>query len=207
MDAAQPVAEITRRIRTFLESRLPASPDELREQARQREREEAEAARQEAERVARLTAEERAQETAVAELQQRQRTEEEARLAKRREHRERLEQDADRVHREAIARAREAAAADLAGNIAKADRASASPTQIAGRAQAAAQSQQAREAREALAASEPRTEAPAQDISSPPPGGDWEVPDYVDEPQLDDREEQLTFSDELLAGRHPREER
>lgn len=195
VDAGQPIAEITRRIESFLEPRLPASPDELREQARQREREEAETARQEAERVARLSAEERAQEAAAAEHQEKQRAEEAARLAKRRAHRERLESDADRVHREAIARAREAAAADLARNIAKADRSSASPTQIAARAQAAVQAQEA------------TAETAAQEISAAPPSGPWEVPDYVEEPQLDGKEEQLTLTDELLAGRRPREER
>jgi hypothetical protein len=107
------------------------------------------------------------------------------------QHRARLEADAQRIEREAAARAREDAARDLAGNIAQADAAGATPEEIAATAQAAARAQAA------------VAQAAALEISGPSAPGKWEVPNYVDEPELDEpgEAERLSLTDELMGMR------
>jgi dTMP kinase len=190
VDAAAPASDITGLIKAYLESRVPPSDREKGEQAKHREAAAAEEARLAAERLASQSDEERQAAALEAERLTRVRAEEESRRKTRQEHRERLEKEAQRIEREAGARAREAAAGDLAGNIAQADAAAATPEQIAATARAAAQAQAA-------------AEAAAVEISAPATQDKWEVPNYVDDPELDDSDaaERLSLADELMGIR------
>jgi dTMP kinase len=194
VDASEPVAEITGRIKAHLEPRLPTSARESAAERKRRETEAAEAARLEAVRQAERTAEERRLAQIESERQEKARAEELKRTAAARAERETLEEDARRIEREAGERAREAAARDLADNIAQADAAGATPEEVAAAAEASA------------AATAAAVQIEASEISSPT-RSEWDIPDYVAKPELDGDSdgdgspEPLSLADELLGGK------
>ncbi|MBW8805186.1 MAG: dTMP kinase [Catenulisporales bacterium] len=237
IDAAEPVEQITGRIRARLETRVHLSQRERDEAAARQEAEAAMLARARVDQLAQLSEEEQRQAIADTERLERERAEQAAREVTQQALLQRLEQDAARIEREAAERARRAAEQDLASNIAQADKSAASPEQIAAAARSAAQAQaqararaeaqaraqaeaqtraqaeaQARLRTQAQALTQPQTkiQAEAVDLAAPTARSEWEVPDYIAEPELDDTDdidssEALSLTDELLgARRQPR---
>ncbi|MFD0630511.1 dTMP kinase [Catenulispora yoronensis] len=236
IDAAAPITEISGRVRARLEGRVHLSRREQKEEATRQQAEAAMLAQIRAQQLALLSEEERQKVAAEAERQERERVEEAARAVVRHEHRQRLEESAARAEREAAARAREAAERDLSATGAtgatgttsvtgttgttsaigtRADRFGASPEQVSAAARATAEAraqEQARErarqqAWEQAAAQHARPQsAEAADITAPSARGEWDVPDYVAEPEFDEigEPDARSLADELFGVRPAR---
>ncbi|MBS2540052.1 dTMP kinase, partial [Catenulispora sp. NF23] len=202
IDAREPVEQIAGRIRARLEGRIHLSRQQRTEEAERREEERRKAAEQRAVQMAELSDAERRRAEAEAEQRDQAQREQEAREAARQEHRRRLEEDAARAERAARERAQNNA--DLATRLGQTERPSitSEPTATPPRATTPTHTT-APPVQPPASPVQPPASPNAEDIATPSTRGEWEVPDYVAEPELDEEPEQdaMALADELFGVR------
>ena len=221
INALEPIEQISGRIRARLEGRIHLSRQQRTEEAERREAERRKAAADRAVQMAELSDAERQRAEAEAEQRDQAQREQEAREAARQEHRRRLEEDAAKAERAARDRAQGVqGAGDLSSRLAPTAPAAPTdrPTPRPGQASDAAAppraagpgaSASASPSSSASASASPSSPASspssrAEDITAPPVRGEWEVPDYVAQPEFDEEPEQdaLSMADELFGARY-----
>jgi dTMP kinase len=220
INALEPIEQIAGRIRARLEGRIHQSRQERSEEAERREAERRKAAQERAVQMAELSDTERRRAEAEAEQRDQAQREQEARESARQEHRRRLEEDAARA--EHAARERAQGAGDLISRLAPIERpasdrpaadrpATDRPSSAATRPQTSASRTSASQSSTSQAStsqsSTSQSSTPhAEDISSPAVRGQWEVPDYVAQPEFDEEPEQdaMSLADELFGARQTR---
>ncbi|MEY9933499.1 dTMP kinase [Catenulispora sp. GP43] len=213
INALEPIEQISGRIRARLEGRIHLSRQQRTEEAERREAERRKAAAERAVQMAELSDAERRRAEAEAEQRDQEQRAHEAREVARQEHRRRLEEDAARAER--AARERAQGAGDLSSRLAPTDRPAARPGQASDSAATPRPASPGSAASPAPApASTPPSDSPpsssssssshAEDITAPSVRSEWEVPDYVAQPEFDEEPEQdaLSMADELFGARH-----
>ncbi|WP_194898533.1 dTMP kinase [Catenulispora pinisilvae] len=209
INAQEPVEQISGRIRARLEGRIHLSRQQRTEEAERREQERRKAAEQRAVQMAELSDAERRRAEAEAEQRDQAQREQETREAARQEHRRRLEEDAARAER--AARERAQSNADLATRLGQTERPptapewTATPPGVATPPRTTAPSAQppTTPAPPSTTPTQPPASPHAEDIATPSTRGEWEVPDYVAEPEFDEEPEQdaMALADELFGVR------
>jgi dTMP kinase len=198
INALESIEQIAARIQNRLEGRIHLSRQQRSEEAQKREEERRKAAEERAVQMAELSDAERRRAEAEAEQRDRTQREQEAREVAREEHRRRLEEDAARAER--AARERAQGAGDLSSRLAPIDRPAARPDQRTDPSARAATPLPPATPPTSPTASTPR----AEEITAPPVRSEWEVPDYVSQPEFDEEPEQdaMSMADELFGARH-----
>ena len=195
INALEPIEQIAERIRGRLEGRIHLSRQQRTEEAERREEERRKAAQERAVQMAELSEAERRRAEIEAEQRDKAQREQEARESARQEHRRRLEEDAARAER--AARERAQGVGELSSRLAPTERPSPRPEPRPDSATRSA-------APPPPKPTSPTTSTPrADDIASPPVRSEWEVPDYVSQPEFDEESEQdaMSLADELFGAR------
>jgi len=199
INALESIEQIAGRIRSRLEGRIHLSHQQRTAEAQKREEERRKAAEERAVQMAELSDAERRRAEVEAEQRDRAQREQEAREVAREEHRRRLEEDAARAER--AARERAQGAGDLSSRLAPTDRPATRSDQ---RTDPSARTATPLPPMPSTppAPSTPSTPR-AEEITAPPVRSEWEVPDYVSQPEFDDEPEQdaMSMADELFGAR------
>lgn len=204
INALESIEQIAEHLRGRLEGRIHLSRQQRTEEAERRERERRKAAEERAVQMAELSDAERRRAEAEAEQRDQAAREQEARESARQENRRRLEEEAAKAERAA----RERAQGVGESWVAKADRSAPRPEpksdaprrSVAPAAPPYTPPTAAPSMPPSTSSSAPR----AEEITAPPKRSEWEVPDYVSQPEFDDEPEQdaMSMADELFGARH-----
>ena len=216
INAMEPIEQIAGRIRARLEGRIHLSSQQRSEEAERRETERRTAAAERAVQMAELSDAERRQAEIEAEQRDQAQREQEAREAARQEHRRRLEEDAARAER--AARERAHGARDLSSRLAPSDRPTTRPTtrpperatdtpttrSVTPTPPPSTKPPTSAKPPSSPSGSTPTSMSHAEEITAPPVRSEWEVPDYVAQPEFDDEPEQdaMSMADELFGAHH-----